>query len=96
MSLRFEAEAAEEFYRAIQYYEGQSSGLGAELLADLDRVGTLLLSNPEMGGPGPAGTRRVLLSRFPFVVVYRLFEAEPVVVAFAHQRQKPGYWLDRI
>lgn len=31
MSLRFEEEAAQEFYRAIQYYESQSSGFGAEL-----------------------------------------------------------------
>jgi hypothetical protein len=36
MSLRFEAEAAEEFLGAIEYYENQSAGLGAELLADVE------------------------------------------------------------
>ena len=96
MSLRFEEEAAHEFYRAIRYYESKSPGLGGELLADLDHVGSLLASNPEMGGPGPSDTRRVLLSRFPCLVGYRLVDGEPIVVAFAHQRQKPGYWLDRI
>lgn len=96
MTLRFEAEAAEELYRAVQYYEGQSAGLGGELLDDLDRVAGLLVASPNLGSPGPSGTRRILLSRFPFVVVYKFWEDEPVVVAFSHQRQRPGYWLDRI
>jgi hypothetical protein len=36
VSLRFEAEAAEEFLGAIEYHEDQSAGLGAELLADVE------------------------------------------------------------
>jgi len=96
VSLRFDEEAAGGFYRAVEYYEAQSVGLGTELIADLDRVALLLGTNPESGGPAAAGTRRLLLSRFPFVVVYRLVEGAPVVVAFAHQRQRPGYWMDRL
>jgi plasmid stabilization system protein ParE len=96
VSLRFDEEAAGEFYRAVEYYEAQSAGLGTELIADLDRVALLLGTNPESGGPAAAGTRRLLLSRFPFVVVYRLVDGAPVVVAFAHQRQRPGYWMDRL
>lgn len=96
MTLRFEAEAAEEFYRAVAYYQAQSAGLGAALISDLDRIADLVVANPEMGSPGPSGTRRVLLARFPFLVVYKLVDGEPAVVAFAHQRQEPGYWLDRI
>lgn len=33
MKLRFVEEAAHEFYRAVEYYEEQSPGLGGELLA---------------------------------------------------------------
>jgi hypothetical protein len=32
VSLRFDEEAAEEFYRAVEYYEAQSAGLGRELI----------------------------------------------------------------
>jgi len=96
VNLRFDEEAAEEFYRAVEYYEAQSAGLGRELIADLDRVALILGTNPESGGVGAAGTRRLLISRFPFVVVYQLVEDAPLVVAFAHQRQRPGYWMDRL
>ncbi len=96
MNLRFLEEAAHEFYRAIRYYEERSPGLGGELLADVDHLGDLLTSSPELGSPGPAGTRRALLSRFPFTLVYMVTDGSPVIVAFAHQRREPGYWADRV
>jgi hypothetical protein len=95
VSLRFLEEAAHEFHRAIQYYEDKSAGLGGELLTDVERLEDLLESNPELGSPGESGTRRLLLRRFPFLLVYVLVDGEPLIVAFAHQRRKPGYWLDR-
>jgi hypothetical protein len=41
------------------------------------------------------GTRRVPLNRFPYTVVYRETEIEIQIVAFAHNRRKPGYWSSR-
>ncbi|MCH7935415.1 MAG: type II toxin-antitoxin system RelE/ParE family toxin, partial [Gemmatimonadetes bacterium] len=46
--------------------------------------------------PFQSGTRRVLLHRFPYIVVYKELEDEILVVAFAHHKQRPGYWRDRI
>ncbi len=40
-------------------------------------------------------TRRFLLRRFPFFVVYRVFSQRVEVVAVAHARRKPHYWLQR-
>lgn len=40
-------------------------------------------------------TRRVLLNRFPFQVVYQVLPDRVVVLAIAHQHRKPGYWADR-
>lgn len=37
------------------------------------------------------GTRRVLLVRFPYLVVYREEPARILVVAVAHARRRPGY-----
>ena len=95
MRLRFLEEAAHEFHRAIEYYEEKSPGLGGELLTDVERLGDLLGSNPELGSPGESGTRRLLLRRFPFVSVYLLVDREPLIVAFAHQSREPRYWVDR-
>jgi toxin ParE1/3/4 len=42
------------------------------------------------------GTRRLVLQRFPFSVVY-LDNANVVnVVAVAHNKRRPGYWKDRL
>jgi len=95
VSVRFLEEAAHEFHRAISYYEEKSPGLGAELLTDVERLESLLAANPDLGSPGPSGTRRLLLRRFPFILVYILVDREPLIVAFAHQRRAPGYWSAR-
>jgi plasmid stabilization system protein ParE len=42
------------------------------------------------------GTRRVLLGRFPFSVVYRFDAARVLIVAFAHASRRPGYWAERL
>jgi len=39
--------------------------------------------------------RRVLLGRFPYLVVYELLNGEPYVLAVAHAQRRPDYWLER-
>lgn len=39
--------------------------------------------------------RRVLLSRFPYLVVYEMFNNQPYVLAIAHAHRRPEYWLER-
>ena len=53
---------------------------------------------PALGAPYIAGTRRHLLLRFPFFIVYRYREEVPEiqVVAVAHGKRRPGYWKRRI
>ena len=42
------------------------------------------------------GTRRYLLPKFPFSIVY-LDETDTIkIVAVAHHKRKPGYWKSRI
>jgi hypothetical protein len=40
-------------------------------------------------------TRRLLMTRFPYQVVYRVRPSEIVVVALAHLKRRPGYWKHR-
>ncbi|MBP88756.1 MAG: hypothetical protein CMJ64_18930 [Planctomycetaceae bacterium] len=42
------------------------------------------------------GTRRYLLERFPYFVVYRETEEKLQVIAIAHGKRKPGYWRRRV
>lgn len=39
--------------------------------------------------------RRVLLARFPYLVVYELLGNDPYILAIAHAHRRPAYWLER-
>jgi plasmid stabilization system protein ParE len=42
------------------------------------------------------GTRRVLLKKFPYFVVFLDWQDEIYIVAVAHAKRRPGYWMKRI
>ena len=63
-------------------------------LDEVDRVCRLLRKRPLSGRPDGLQTRRLVLRRFPFSVVYRVLAKEIQVVAEAHHRRKPDYWAN--
>jgi len=88
--------ARDELLGIVTFYEREAAGLGAEFLQDVDHALETIASSPEVGTPFEAGTRRLLLRRFPYGVVY-LFEKDSLLlIAVAHQRRKPGYWKTRL
>jgi plasmid stabilization system protein ParE len=50
---------------------------------------------PGSGRRHLAGTRRLVLGPFPYLLVYRIRGDEVVIIAVAHAAQKPGYWIGR-
>lgn len=99
--LRTEEEADSELEEAIRHYEGQRPGLGAEFLAAVDEVLERIQMLPKIGAPIPripvdlAALRRVSVQRFPYHIVYLETTDAIRVLAFAHDRRRPGYWLAR-
>lgn len=89
-------EAREELLAAVEYYNSASAGLGEEFISDIENAVSRIRSFPRHGSPGAGGTRRVVLGRFPFDVVYLEDQEEVVVIAIAHQRRSPFYWRDRL
>lgn len=63
----------------------------------LDRVREALRARHMSRRTAPylADTRRYLLRRFPFFVVFREVADRVQIVAVAHARRRPGYWLGR-
>jgi len=99
--IRIHPGAASDLTSAGDWYEQQLPGLGADLADELahalDTIAERPMIWPIWPGVGEAaGVRRFLLARFPFAVGY-LVEAEGVIVlAVAHLRRRPGYWLNRL
>jgi len=88
--------ALRDILSAVEYYEEQAAGLGNALDADLTGSVDLIQSMPQLGAPFEAGTRRILLQRFPYAIVYKILDDRILVVAVAHQKQRPGYWRERV
>jgi plasmid stabilization system protein ParE len=42
------------------------------------------------------GTRRLVIQRFPFSVIYLDDSDLITIIAVAHSKRKPGYWKDRL
>ncbi len=72
--------------------------LGFLLLQQAASVSQRIISG-EHGTPVPhaeSGARRIAIRKFPLWVVFIQHGAEVVIVAYAHERRQPGYWLTRV
>jgi len=97
MNYNFLLEAEAEYLEAVRFYEEQHAGLGNALICEFERVIELVIEKPETWRlVHPSGIRCIRLSRFPYVVFYRVLFDDIQVTAFAHNRRRPGYWLARV
>ena len=64
-------------------------------MAELDLAMARIEEAPRRWPSYLADTRRYLLRRFPFFVVFREVDDLVQIVAVAHARRRPGYWLGR-
>ncbi len=83
------------------WYDEKRTGLGFEFLEALDVRLQQLAASPNLGGRLPGADpkspfRRILLTRFPYAIVF--LEAPGVVriLAVMHGKQRPGYWMKRL
>lgn len=69
--------------------------LGLAFVAEFERALDFLCFHPRIGVPWRNDRRRFPLRRFPYSIIYYIRDDELRVVAIAHHRQRPGYWVDR-
>ena len=95
--IRISELASDELSEAVRWYEARRFGLGGDFFDAVNATLVLVETSPEIGATvSPDGhTRRVLVARFPYQVVYRLRPTELVIVAIAHLKRRPGYWTNR-
>ena len=92
--------ARRELFEASAFYAGESPGLGDLFLDAVEDATRRLATHPRSGPEIRVGTRRFLISRFPYSLVYRIDEhpgdRRLLVLAVAHQKRRPRYWEDRL
>jgi toxin ParE1/3/4 len=93
---RFLPAAETEFLKEIEYYSNAREGLGHRFQICVMAALGKAAENPSGGAPSYKGTRSRLVKGFPFSVVYRASDEQLLVVAIAHHRRQPAYWLQRV
>jgi len=89
-------EAEREVEEAFWWYERQRRGLGFEFLLAFDAVVEGLQRLPEGHEVVALRTRKALLRRFPYLVLYALEEKRILITAVFHGRRDPLRWSDRV
>jgi plasmid stabilization system protein ParE len=88
--------ALEEAVAATEWYAKRSPRAAGLFLDEIDDAIGRISGHPEQFPSFDSGTRRAVLRRFPFLIVFREATGSVEIIAVAHGRRKPGYWRDRI
>jgi len=89
-------EAAEEHKKQVAHYEEIQAGLGRRYHAEFQDVVTTVIASPTRSRIVLApDIRRAMFKVFHFDLIYREVDGEVQVLAIAHHRRQPGYWVAR-
>ena len=95
MNLVLRPAAASDLDEAFFWYESQRAGLGEEFLVAVTRVMKVLAESPLQSPIVHRQTRRALVRRFPYSVLYRIVGSNVVVVGCFHGSRDPRRWRNR-
>ena len=96
MKVRFLTLARNDLRFAAHYYNGQRRGLGAEFRDTVRLALERIKRHPAAWHPLSANTRRFVLHRFPYGIIYQVRDDEILIVAVAHLHREPDHWRDRL
>jgi toxin ParE1/3/4 len=89
-------EALAEAEAAFDWYTTRNPAAAEGFIAELDQAIEQIGAFPDAGSLHLSGTRRYVMRRFPFTVIYREQKQMTQVIAVAHSRRKPDYWKQRV
>jgi len=99
--VRLAPQALAELEDAAVWYESREHGVGRQFVREVERLLPRLRARPRsfprlLDTAPELEVRRALLPRFPFALVFMELSKEIRVLAVAHMKRKPGYWLHRL
>jgi plasmid stabilization system protein ParE len=87
--------ALDEVKDAYDWYLKADPQAASRFQAELERCLQRIQERPQLFPPYLEGTRRCVMRTFPYLVVYREYADHIFIAAVAHQKRKPGYWMNR-
>lgn len=96
MRIRQHPAASAELDDALTWYAQRSPRAAEGLWREVPRaqavVKTFPLASPLIG----ANNRRFVLHAFPYDLIYAVAGDVVWIIAYAHHKRRPGYWLERL
>jgi plasmid stabilization system protein ParE len=96
MTFQFHPGARVELNEAVDYYEERREGLGQEFFDEVLATIQQILDFPNTWPVHSKNTRSCLTSRFSHRIIYQPKRGQVRIIAVAHQRRRPGYWIHRV
>ena len=101
---RWDPAALEDLQDGHRWYEEREPGLGRELAVEIDKAINQAMHHPFLlkkhehpNLPTTPEVRKFQLDRFDeYGLVYAVVGEAFWIVAVAHAKRKPGYWMDRL
>lgn len=89
-------QAVAEAREARDHYLSKSAAVEEAFRQEMERAVALIQEHPETWPTYVHGTRRFVLHRFPYSLVYKTDGTSSRIVAIAHAKRKPSYWRSRL
>ncbi|MBV9341758.1 MAG: type II toxin-antitoxin system RelE/ParE family toxin [Acidobacteria bacterium] len=94
--LEYHQGAISDVKSAVAWYQKRSPKAALDFLEELQQAAKTIRQAPERWPLGKNNTRRFLLWRFPFSLIYSEQEAVITIWAVAHGSRRPEYWTRRL
>lgn len=95
MKVRVLSCAEREFVDAVDRYNAKRPGLGYEFAAEVRSAFERIGAFPDAWPLFSARSRRCILSRFPYGILYQIRTDRILVVAVMHLKRDPEIWRQR-
>jgi plasmid stabilization system protein ParE len=89
-------EAEDDLKDAFSWYEDKRTGLGYDFLLQVDAGINFIVRNPEIYPIEYKSTRKHLIKRFPFKIIYLVEDEKIIVLAVIHGKRRPDLTRKRI
>ena len=87
--VRVPEEVLLEVYEAASYYDYKQKGLGDKLYDDFENALLTLEKNPLAFQLIHKNFRQALLTKFPYLIVFRIYNTKILINKFIHAKKHP-------
>lgn len=96
VAVEFTRAAQREFDAACDWYDSQITGLGTQFALAVQEIMLEIAENPKRWAEAVPGVREAQPRRWPYSIMYQIFEDHVRIIAVHHASRDPSSWMGRI